>query len=167
MGGSPRQRKVVLRLLEPVLDEGVASALGVLGGELPPAPPKLDPRTRPEQESAPRLVAVPPLPVHALVCCSGRVEVDQGEEVSNLFGCFPRQLLVADGSGQLVRPRCLCRRLWIARVSAEEGEREERANTKSVVIELVGEPECRARMLARAVEAHSETHGPGEPALDQ
>src|SRR4026209_2191664 len=105
MGGSPRQRTVVLRLLEPVLDEGVASALGVLGGALPPAPPKLDPPTRPETARASWPPARPPLPVHALVCCSGRVEVDQGEEVSNLFGCFPRQLLVADCSGQLIRPR--------------------------------------------------------------
>ena len=56
MDGDDRDRKVVLRHLEPVLDRDVVGAGGVLGRELPAPGPELDPGEAPERAGAPRLV---------------------------------------------------------------------------------------------------------------
>ena len=66
MDGDERDRQVVLRHLEPVLDRDVARAGGVLGRERPAPGPELDPREAPERVGAPRLVALAPLPMLAL-----------------------------------------------------------------------------------------------------
>ena len=66
MDGDDRDRKVVLRHLEPVLDRDVVCARGVVGRELPAPGPELDPGEAPERARAPRLVALAPLLVLAL-----------------------------------------------------------------------------------------------------
>src|SRR5262249_13245799 len=66
MKRNDRDRKVVLRHLEPVLDREVVGRRRVVGGELPAATPELDPRESPERPRAPRLVALAPFGVLAL-----------------------------------------------------------------------------------------------------
>ena len=73
MDGDERDREVVLRHLEPVLDRDVVRARGVVGRELPAPGPELDPGEAPERAGAPRLVALAPLSVLALEQRAGLV----------------------------------------------------------------------------------------------
>jgi hypothetical protein len=57
MDSHERDRQVILRNLEPVLDGDLVAALRVVGSERPAAGPELDPGEAPERAGAPRLVA--------------------------------------------------------------------------------------------------------------
>ena len=64
--GDERDREVVLRHLEPVLDRDVVGRRSVVGRERPAPVPELDPGETPERPRAPRLVALAPLVVLVL-----------------------------------------------------------------------------------------------------
>src|SRR5439155_6027443 len=73
MDGNQRDRKVVLRHLEPVLDRDVVGSGGVVGGNLPASGPELDPGQAPERAGAAWLVALAPFLMLALEEVAGIV----------------------------------------------------------------------------------------------
>ncbi len=75
MGRDPRDRDVVLILLDPVLDADVAREGRVLCRELPAPAREFDPRETPEHLCAEELVALVPLSILAVEHVARGVDV--------------------------------------------------------------------------------------------
>ena len=102
MEGDDRDREVILRHFEPVLDRDVSGACGVLGRERPVSSPEFDPRETPERAGAPRLVALAPRFVLALEQRAGLLPLrERGEGVHNRQGRLHHELLAAHGAREV------------------------------------------------------------------
>ena len=102
MDGDDRDREVVLRHFEPVLDGDVSGACGVLGRELPVASPEFDPGETPERARAPWLVALAPPFVLVLEQLAGPLPLrERCEGVHNRQGRLPHELLAAHSAREV------------------------------------------------------------------
>src|SRR5262249_31523172 len=100
-----RDRKVVLRHLEPVLDRDVVRSRCVVGRELPAAAPELDPREAPERPCATRLVALAPLGMLALEQGQGLVApVRAGKRADDRERRLLDELRASNGRREVVWP---------------------------------------------------------------
>src|SRR5829696_4765202 len=102
-----RDRKVVLRHLQAVLDRDVVRASGVFGRNCPAPGPELEPREAPERASAPGLVAVAPFRMLALEDGTRLVSLRGWREgVHDRLRRFLNQPFAAEGAREVSAQRC-------------------------------------------------------------
>ena len=150
MDGDPRDREVVLRHLDPVLDADLARAGGAVRRELP-APASSSTHASDQSRIALHGSSRSRHSWYSRSSTTRAASMSPSEmsSVGDRVGRRPQQLRVADGGRELVRPRRVRRRLRVAHDAAEQGELVERAGPERVVVELVGELECRTGVLER------------------
>ena len=138
----------------PVLLTDLERPLGVLGGDLPAAGPQLDEGQVPERAAAGALVRVPLLLVPGLEERAGPVGADRPREHVTERPARGLQLLaVVAAGGELVGAVCEPRRVLVAAIEAEQGEHGQRAGSKRVVVQLLGEAERGKRVTFRPRQA--------------
>ena len=151
MNGDERDREVVLRHLEPVLERDVERAGGELGRERPASGPELDPRQAPERAGAARLVAlgrVPELALEPGACLLPPRDGANACTTTNVASCTSRSPPSAFAKSS-ARSRQLGR-VAVADDPAENRLHDAGARSEHVVVEPVGELERRPRVLERA-----------------
>ena len=161
--GDQRDRKQMLRELEPVLHGDVVRGRGTLGSELPPPGPPFDERQRPQRLRAPQLVARAPLVVRALEHRAGLVDPEAPRRTPASAATTSLHELAVGRRHELTRPSDARRGVGIAGHGAERGEHGERTNAQRVVVEPLSQGERGACMLGRARPPVPEARRPREP----